>query len=490
MQVLGATGRSAPSLGHQAANAERTSSGRSAATKSRTRGAGASSAISRAPRSPSRTRGIAQLTLAGHAVPLAQQQPPQQVHRHRRRPVAHRRPPARQLHACAVSEPAIGVGDAEAHGPDRLLLACPPPGPGDAGDADADVGAEARAAPRRPAPPPPRARPRRARSISSGSTPASADLGLVRVGDHAAQHVRRGARRGRSAAPPAGRRCTTRPRDGRAGGRAAAPRPARRSSSRRRRTACRAWRARDAVLEARRSRPPRLGLEARRDLDLPAAQAGRDLQPRRAARPSRLGDAQRRGDLGLRDAEQPQHALRYSRAPATAARSASVSAAVVPHRLQLARRARAAPPPSGRSPVAGGTTSPGAVPTGSRTVAPSGTTACLRLPRADRLLVEVAPARAAAARGSPRCAPRAPRRGPSRGPRSRATTSAVRSSAVGPEAAAGDDQVHALARPGSAARRACPRGRSPTITMWASSTPELAQPLGQPRPVAVGDDAR
>jgi hypothetical protein len=46
----------------------------------------------------------------------------------------------------------------------------------------------------------------------------------------------------------------------------------------------------------------------------------------------------------------------------------------------------------GPAPSAGGTTNPGAVPTGLSTAAPRGITACLRFGVADRVLVEVGPA--------------------------------------------------------------------------------------------------
>ncbi len=96
-----------------------------------------------------------------------------------------------------------------------------------------------------------------------------------------------------------------------------------------------------------------------------------------------LGHAQRLGDLRLGNAEQPQRAL------AVGARSLERGAqrlgfeGLLPHRLQLARRTRqhddrrsAAEPACA---ARGRTTSPGAVPTGSSTAAPAGIVACLRL---------------------------------------------------------------------------------------------------------------
>ncbi len=88
-------------------------------------------------------------------------------------------------------------------------------------------------------------------------------------------------------------------------------------------------------------------LVARGDLDLPPAQAGGDLE-RVELEPLGLGGAERRGDLRLRDAEQPHHpALGSVGAPAIAARNASVRDRVRPHRLELARRPRAARRSSG-----------------------------------------------------------------------------------------------------------------------------------------------
>ena len=93
-----------------------------------------------------------------------------------------------------------------------------------------------------------------------------------------------------------------------------------------------------------------------------------------------------------------------------------------------------------------GTTSPGAVPTGSSTVAPSGTSACLRLLGAHRVLVEVAPAAAQPLEDRPDALLER------RVERQRAPGE-VRDDLGGQvvggraEAAAGDDEVEALGRP-------------------------------------------
>ena len=92
----------------------------------------------------------------------------------------------------------------------------------------------------------------------------------------------------------------------------------------------------------------------------------------------------------------------------------------------------AAPPPSGPAPSSGGTTSPGAVPAGSITCAPSGTIACLRFDAADRLEVEVAASASSAAAGSSAIRASSASSSNSGRPAKPATTSIVRSSAVGP----------------------------------------------------------
>ena len=112
----------------------------------------------------------------------------------------------------------------------------------------------------------------------------------------------------------------------------------------------------------------------------------------------------------------------------------------------------------------------------------------LAVARPDRLLVEVAPAAAQPLQDPSRCAARAPGRAPSRAPRRRPTTSAVRSSAVGP-------------RPPLVMIRSTP-SRGQEVEGCAQVVAAVrddhdvreldaapAQLLGQPRAVAVRDDA-
>ena len=130
------------------------------------------------------------------------------------------------------SSPSRTRGHAEAHAPDRLVRRAAVRAR-DAGQADRRVGAEALE----------RAVGERLRDLlrdgavaldQLGRHAEQLRLGLVRVGDHAAREVRRGAGAVGEARRPAARRCTTPP--PRAGGPRAAPPPARRSSCRRSRT--------------------------------------------------------------------------------------------------------------------------------------------------------------------------------------------------------------------------------------------------------------
>ena len=79
-------------------------------------------------------------------------------------------------------------------------------------------------------------------------------------------------------------------------------------------------------------------LVARHDLHLAAAQAGGDLERREVAELA-LGHAQRLRDLRLGDPEQPQHALLVGRAPADRRPELLRLGRLPPHRVQLARRA-------------------------------------------------------------------------------------------------------------------------------------------------------
>ena len=120
-------------------------------------------------------------------------------------------------------------------------------------------------------------------------------------------------------------------------------------------------------------------------------------------------------------------------------------------------------------PSGGGTTNPGAVPTGSSTVAPSGTIACLRFP-ARTASMSMSGKRLASGRRI--SAIRSSTAGSSFISRSwkRPTTSAVRSSAVGPS----PPLVITRSNPRAAmkASASCMSwGRSPTIVVKASCTP-------------------
>ncbi len=167
------------------------------------------------------------------------------------------------------------------------------------------------------------------------------------------------------------------------------------------------------VLE-RRVRRPAIGPVARDDLDLPTPQARRDLQ-RREVDAGRLRDPQRLGDLGLRHAVHAQRAHREGPGAHHARRAAPAPPPPAPTSPAAPTAARAGRRWSGPSPDAGADTRPGAVPTGSRTVAPTGTRACLRVPSRQASLSRSGSA-AAAARASPRCAPAAARRAPGRAP--------------------------------------------------------------------------
>ena len=161
----------------------------------------------------------------------------------------------------------------------------------------------------------------------------------------------------------------------------------------------------------------------------PAPQAGRDLQRARAARrrPRPRAASWRSRTRAARTAA--GSAARRPPAPASAACSASVSSAVshigcsspggpgsTDHRHAVGR----ARPGRARSRPARAR---------SRPRAPSPACGCRRAARPRRSRRASAPA---AARGSRRSGPPAPRRAASRGRRTSATTSAVRSSAVGP----------------------------------------------------------
>ena len=137
----------------------------------------------------------------------AEQRAAEHVHRHGRRAVAHVGAAAGKVDRArhrALSRP----GDGQPHEPDRLLGAAAARA-GDARDADADIGAQALA----------RAVGERLGDLAGDGAVALdqlrgdarlRDLDVVAVGDDRALDVAARSRRGRSGAPRAGRRCTTR----------------------------------------------------------------------------------------------------------------------------------------------------------------------------------------------------------------------------------------------------------------------------------------
>ncbi len=161
------------------------------------------------------------------------------------------------------------------------------------------------------------------------------------------------------------------------------------------------------------------------------------------------GGAQRAGDLRLRYPEQAQHPVAVLGRAGDRGPERLGPAGRLPHRLKLARRP--GQHHDGRpGPFGGGTTSPGAVPTGSSTVAPSGIIACLRfeirIASRSRLGQRcISPARISSIRAS--------RPGSSTISRPLKRAHDLGGEVVGgrTEAAAGDDQRHPLAPPSSAA---------------------------------------
>ena len=123
-------------------------------------------------------------------------------------------------------------------------------------------------------------------------------------------------------------------------------------------------------------------------------------------------------------------------------------------------------------PDSAGTTRPGAVPAGSIVVEPFGITACLRL--AARTASRSKPARRAKAARIRAIFSSISSSSTISRPAKRPTTSAVRSSAVGPR----PPLVTIRSIPSSERKRRAPStssGRSATIVMWETSTPRLAR---------------
>ena len=247
-----------------------------------------------------------------------------------------------------------------------------------------------------------------------------------------------------------------------------------------------AWRVADE-LEQRVVVGLRRRLVARRDLDLAAAQAGGDLERRRApGRPPRRPAAcWRSRTRGSRTAGRSRAGR--SVAPAIAAPERRRSARAISH---IGCSSRGGP---------GSTTTVGPSPSRGRHDEPGRRADRLEHRRAlrDHRLLAVGargsrpdrgPASASSsAAGSRRSAPPARRRAPSRGRRSGPTTSAVRSSAVGPR----PPLVTISAIPCS--RHEAQRGEQVLGPVaddldHRGVDADLAQPLGQPGAVAVGDD--
>ena len=200
--------------------------------------------------------------------------------------------------------------------------------------------------------------------------------------------------------------------------------------------------------------------------------------------------AQRLGDLRLRDPEQPQHLPGGTRRARDGGAEAPRSPRAVAH-IGCSSRGGPGSTTHGRAAVAVGRRDDeprrGADRLEHRRALAGPPPAC-GWPRARRPGRGRASVPAAGA-GSPRCAPPAPRRAPSRGRWKRPTTSAVRSSAVGPSPPLVTIRSHALA--GQEAQRGQHvLGPVADDHGVGEVDAELAQPLGQPRPVAVGRRAR
>ena len=218
------------------------------------------------------------------------------------------------------------------------------------------------------------------------------------------------------------------------------------------------------------------------DLDLAAPQAGRDLHLRQR-HPLVLHLAQALRDLGLGDAEHPQRvgaqrgrALEHRRHLRRLQRRR-------PHRLQLARRAGQ----DDDDPLAVGHDEPGGRPDRVQRRRPLGDHRLLAVGRDHGLLVEFeAPARTRA--GPRRSSPRPPRRGSSSRPQKRPTTSAVRSSAVGPSPP--EVTIRSIPSAGEEAQRRLEVvGTVGDDEDVGDLDPELGQPFGDPGTVAIDDPA-
>ena len=296
--------------------------------------------------------------------------------------------------------------DAEADVADRLLLGAAV-GPRDPGDRPRRRRRRSAPARRRPSPRRPRARPRRgARSAPPGTPSSSVFASSEYATTPPASSARRpgGSVRRAASSPPVHDsaspiRCP----------RAAAPRPARRSSCRRSLKTKGPWRATISALSRSREL---LGAGAVADVDheLGLAQAGRDLERREVD--VVLDLAQRLGELGLGDPEQPQRRRPVRLGALEHGLRAGGLERLRPHRVQLARRARAARSPSG--PSAGRPARARCRP--GRSSSPLGDHRLLAVRDPQRLGVEAQPAREAG-EDLGDLAPPSPRRAPARGRR-------------------------------------------------------------------------
>ena len=224
----------------------------------------------------------------------------------------------------------------------------------------------------------------------------------------------------------------------------------------------------------------------RRDLDLTAPQAGGDLQALQRD-PVGLDGLERAGDLGLRDPEQPQHALaqldgagqrlvEQSRRPARSPTSAAARAAG-----RAARAPTAGRPPRAAGPGAPARSRPARAPARRRGPSP----ACGSPP--GRPPVDVRrPAHPQPLQDGPDALlqPRVERQAPSG-----EVGHDRRGEVVGgrPEATAGDDQIESERRLGLERRTHVLRAVADDEDLRAVD-PRAAQPLRQPGPVGVADD--
>ncbi len=135
-------------------------------------------------------------------------------------------------------------------------------------------------------------------------------------------------------------------------------------------------------------------------------------------------------------------------------------------------------------PPSTGTTSPGAVPTGSSTTAPEGTSACLRLP-ARRLSSLTSRQRPRSAEMIPQIRSSSPASSSRETPANSATTSAVRSSAVGPSPPLVITRSQSE-RNSQGVKQI--RATVPHHHHMRQRHPQPAQALAEPRAVLVADD--